>query len=67
MYLKSFHIFLISCAIAFNAGLGFWGIQRHAATQKAVDLWTAAGGFMLALFLAAYLIWFLRKIKQKGW
>ena len=67
MYLKPFHIVLISCAAAFNVLLGFWGLNRYSVTQKAVDLWTGAGGFSLAVVLAVYLIWFLRKMKQKGW
>lgn len=67
MSLKPFHIVLISSAMALGIGLGFWAIERFTVSHKVADLLLAAGSFVTGLALAAYLGWFLRKMKEKGW
>ena len=65
MSLIYFHIFLISCAIIFGAGFGFWELAHFKATGALIDLISAIGSFLAAAGLALYLAWFLKKNKTR--
>lgn len=61
MSLRAFHAFFILVSIAFLAGFGFReaGVYRSAAST--LDLVFSVVSFVLAVVLAVYLRWFLRK------
>ena len=65
MSLIQFHIFLIAVSIIFGFGFGLWEAVHYGSSQLKIDLLTAAGSFAAALLLAAYLIWFLRRLKRR--
>ena len=67
MALKPFHIVLILSAIALGIGVGMWGMDQYSHFHRVMDFGTGAGGFMGSVLLSSYLIWFLRKAREKGW
>ena len=64
MSLIHFHIFLISVSILFGVGFGFWEWAHAGGTRCMIDCWTGRASFAAAGLLAAYLFWFVRRIKK---
>lgn len=56
MSLKAFHIVFILISIALTVWLGFFALPTHAAA--------GAAAFASSALLAAYLVWFLIKLKR---
>ena len=67
MSLKPFHIVLISTAIALGIALGAWGFYHRGAEGASLALHVAWGSIAVALAFSLYLLWFLHRMKQKGW
>jgi len=65
MSLIYFHIFLISVAVLFSFGVGFWGFDSYASSQAAADLWTGIGSIVFAFLLICYLFVFLKRIRKR--
>ena len=63
MSLVYFHIFLITVAVIFAAGFGFWELARFGNTDSQTDLWVSVVSFVFALGSAVYLAWFIKKKK----
>lgn len=61
MSLIYFHIGLISCAIIFAGGFGFWEWNAFIVSGRPADLAASAGSYLTGIFLAVYLIWFIRR------
>ena len=66
MSLRAFHIFFIVCAIGLAFGFGVWQYQEYQLSPSGTALLFAAGSFLSGLALMVYLVWFIRKIKEKS-
>ena len=64
MSLIRFHRVLISISIFFGIGFGFWEMIHSAGTKCRIDCWTGMASFAAAVILAAYLFWFLKRLKK---
>lgn len=67
MALKPFHILLIGTAAVFGIALSFWALRSHSISRDNPSLVLALASFAGALILGGYLLWFLKKMRQKGW
>ena len=65
MSLVYFHITLMTIAVFFSFGFGFWEIANFSALHKQADLWVAAASFVFSAGTACYLVWFIRKKKPQ--
>ncbi|MBI2095074.1 MAG: hypothetical protein HYT89_02780 [Candidatus Omnitrophica bacterium] len=59
MSLRAFHILFIVSAVTLAAGFGLWALRHDAAWGLSIGLVSLT----LAVALAVYLAWFIRKIK----
>ncbi len=61
--LKGFHVFFIAISLILTLGFGVWEIRDYAEAGKRASLYLGAGSFAVALLLAVYGVWFLRKLR----
>ena len=61
MSLKSFHLLFISVSCVLCLGLGVWGIRRYILESNFSHLWLGVLGFVLAVVLVVYELWFMGK------
>jgi len=62
--LKAFHVFFIAVCLLLAAGFGAWGIRDYRGTGTVVSLYLGVGSFAACIVLAAYGVWFLRKLRN---
>ncbi len=63
MSLKGFHVFFIAVALILTLGFGVWEIRDYADAGKPGSLYLGVGSFAVAVLLAVYGAWFLRKLR----
>ncbi len=63
MSLKAFHVFFICISVLFALGFGAWAVADYLRTGSTGSLVLAIGGFVAAVALVWYGLWFLRKLK----
>ena len=66
MSLKSFHIFFIVLSVILMAGFGYSGLKNFSGTGAAASLAWGSIELALAVALAVYLGWFIKKSKKLG-
>ena len=64
MSLKGVHIFFIAVCIVMTLGVGVWGLRDWHESGNRSSLYLGIGSFVAVLPLAAYGVWFLRKLKN---
>jgi hypothetical protein len=62
--LKNIHVVFISCAIALGLAVGSWAISMYRDLGGAGYLVFGALSFVVAIALAAYGTWFVKKTKD---
>ena len=67
MSLKAFHIVFIAASIALALGFGVWAVRDFAHSGSRVMLALGVGSLIGSGLLAAYGVWFLRKLKGVGY
>ena len=63
MSLVYFHITLITVAVLFSFGLGFWELTSFSNLHQQADLWAGIVSFLFSVSAVCYLVWFIRKKK----
>ena len=63
MSLKIFHIVFIALSTLLAGGFGFWAAEQNE-TRGGWYLAASAGGFLVAVALMAYGVWFYGKIRR---
>jgi len=64
MSLRAFHIAFILICIVFLIGFGFSEARFFQQSKTSLDLFFSVASFILGVLLAAYLTWFVSKIKK---
>ena len=64
MSLKAFHVFFIAVSLVLSVAFGFWGVRDYTQTGNIVNLLMGIGGWILAVALVPYTVWFLKKLKK---
>lgn len=63
MSLKAFHVFFVCISVLFAIGFGAWAVADWQRTGSNGSLAMAICGFVAAVALIWYGLWFLRKLK----
>ena len=63
MSLKAFHVFFVCISVLLALGFGAWAVADYLRTGHGSSLALAIGGFVSAVALVWYGLWFLRKLK----
>jgi hypothetical protein len=64
MSLKAFHVFFIVVSIVFAVGFGVWGLREHSAGRNGGHLALGVISFAVGAALVAYLVSFVRKLRN---
>lgn len=64
MSLKSFHIVFIVLSIFLSFGFGFWAVREYVATPQILNGVMGYASLTAGVVLAAYLVWFLVKMRK---
>ena len=64
MSLKAFHVFFVVVSVLCALGFGAWAISDYLRTGSGGTLALGVLGFVAAVALVWYGLWFLRKLKN---
>jgi hypothetical protein len=62
--LKAFHVFFVVLSVLCALGFGAWAVSDYLRTGSAGTLTQGVLGFVAAVALIWYGLWFLRKLKN---